>query len=551
MNQTTATTGVQRGGLSKALSSSLPSLLKMQRKLRTRELSDYCVDGIIIGTGKADFTQNNVVYRLNYNNKEFQLIDVPGIEGNESRYEAMVQEAIAKAHLVFYINGTNKKPETETGRKIKQYLNRDAVVHVICNVRGKADSYEFDEDRVSLEQTHRDAIVTLEQTQNVLGNILEPELLQGLHLVQGLIGFCSMAFTDNMSTTINPERRDLIKAQLAYLKDFKNKEEMRRFSRIREIEEIIHDQCSNFDRNIILSNKRKVTRLLEETLEILKQQLIAHEKVAKNIRKETSGCAKEIDSAFSNFATSFSRKRGNLINGFFEELHEVAHNSIETHFSDKNLIEKSIEEHAEKLQKKVKFNFMQMQKSELATLSENIDRSVKRLQENVKRVKFEHELNTASMDSTKWKGDMDSVNFSINELGGIFLGIGGYALSGLAIGSVFPGVGNAIGVAVGVAVGVVSNLLKYFFSGRGKKIREAQKKVAQTIEKQRELLKDETIDAERKFLENIRIDIKKKIVNELYHENKKMEDVEIVLKEKIITLSELKYRMEENPDGAV
>jgi hypothetical protein len=66
------------------------------------------VDGLIIGTGEADFTKGNTCYTLHIEGKDFQLLDVPGIEGNESNYVHHVKEAIAKAHMVIYVNGTNK-----------------------------------------------------------------------------------------------------------------------------------------------------------------------------------------------------------------------------------------------------------------------------------------------------------------------------------------------------------------------------------------------------------------------------------------------------------
>ena len=88
-----------------------------RKKAQTRR-----VDGLIIGTGEADFTKGNTLYPLNYKGKRFQLIDVPGIEGDESKYAHMVREAVAKAHLVLYVNGTNKKPEKATAEKIRSYL---------------------------------------------------------------------------------------------------------------------------------------------------------------------------------------------------------------------------------------------------------------------------------------------------------------------------------------------------------------------------------------------------------------------------------------------
>lgn len=58
---------------------------------------------------------------MNYNGKHFQLIDSPGNEGNKSKCTLMDCKVVSKAHLVFYVNGTNKKPEKVTAQKIGDY----------------------------------------------------------------------------------------------------------------------------------------------------------------------------------------------------------------------------------------------------------------------------------------------------------------------------------------------------------------------------------------------------------------------------------------------
>ncbi|XBY08216.1 hypothetical protein ABR759_00505 [Escherichia coli] len=51
------------------------------------------MDGLIIGTGEADFTKDNTHYNLRIDDKDFQLIDVPGIEGNETCYTHLVKKS--------------------------------------------------------------------------------------------------------------------------------------------------------------------------------------------------------------------------------------------------------------------------------------------------------------------------------------------------------------------------------------------------------------------------------------------------------------------------
>nr|MBP9942727.1 hypothetical protein [Comamonas sp.] len=72
------------------LNRQLTALLDMLVVYERQKAQVHRVDGLIIGTGEADFTKGNTLYPLNYKGKRFQLIDVPGIEGDESKYAHMV-----------------------------------------------------------------------------------------------------------------------------------------------------------------------------------------------------------------------------------------------------------------------------------------------------------------------------------------------------------------------------------------------------------------------------------------------------------------------------
>lgn len=194
------------------------------------------IDGRIIGTGEADFTKGNTFYTLNYKGKRFQLIDVPGIEGDEGKYSHMVREAVAKAHLVFYVNGTNKKPEKATAEKIRSYLRLGTQVCPLVNVRGNADAYEFEEDRQALESG------ALQQTVGVLESVLGAKAMQSGHCVQGLLAFSALAAAPGTErTTIHPSRdRDLVIQQRNYRKYFASPKAMYEFSQIKSVAQVLH-----------------------------------------------------------------------------------------------------------------------------------------------------------------------------------------------------------------------------------------------------------------------------------------------------------------------
>ena len=78
-----------------------------------------CVDGRIIGTGRSDYTQGSTEYNLTIGDKTFALIDIPGIEGDESKFEEIIRDSLDKAHTIFYVNGSGKKLEQATLEKVK------------------------------------------------------------------------------------------------------------------------------------------------------------------------------------------------------------------------------------------------------------------------------------------------------------------------------------------------------------------------------------------------------------------------------------------------
>lgn len=541
----------EQHSLSDLVSRRLPTLLKLQKELEHVQRCAGQVDGEIVGTGQADFTQDNVLYEFNHQGKSFQLIDVPGIEGNESKYEAMVKTAIAKAHLVFYVNGTNKKPEADTARKIKQYLNRDAKIYAICNLRGKADSYEFAQDRQSLEQTHKDAVATREQTREVLEEILGTELVSGCQSLQGLLGFTSVAFDERGLTSIHASRTDLLKSQRAYRQDFVSLQAMRNFSQLDQLHQVISKGCANFEVDIVESNKRKVLRLLQDTEHDLKKQRDEHQEFSCKIDMEILECQKSIRLSFEELTTNFRKQRNNALVSFFNELTSAARMAVEEHFSDKDDVEQAIQNHVITGQEQLTKRLENSQEELLEQLSKAIEQALKRLQENAERVSFQQRLSAAASSSFSLSSAMDAISFNFSDVGGLLLNIGSYAMSGFAIGSLIPGVGNIVGAVIGGIFGLVATGLRYFFGGRSKKIAEAQAKVSEAIKKERMICEKTFEQDTQSMLGKIKEQIESTTLCQLDSERNKLLEVGKLFDDKIASIQAIKNQVEAKPYGTI
>jgi TPR repeat protein len=529
----------------------LPDLLKRQQNIEVMRISTEQVDGVIIGTGEADFTKGNVEYEFTHKDKTFQLVDVPGIEGDESKYEILVEEAVAKAHLIFYVNGTNKKPEAETAKKIKKYLNQDAVVYAICNIRGKADSYEFDEDRVELEETHKDAAATRDQTVAVLAEILGQDLLLGAQCVQGLMAFCAVAYNEKNLSTISPNRAiDLNKAQTSYLLDFKDKSTMKHFSQINEVEGVIIKKFSTFKEDIVASNKRKVVRRIDEAIIELTEFKLEQDKITTEIKVEMDSCTQLIRGRFQNFSTSLSNKRMQAMNSFFTSITEGANAIIRENFDDKSYIENRINSLISQQQNDFSKEVEQIHHSEMSELTNNINQAIKRLEEDMKNVNFKNNLANASKHSISLQSAIDAIDLNLKDLGGALFNIGSYALSGFGLGTVIPGLGNIAGAVIGAIGGLIVAVFKWLQS-KDTKIREAQTKARQSIDSSRRDFQ-KTFDSETQtIIKDINTSIQQSVFHGLDSEYQKMVDISVVLNSQIQTISNFKETVIRKQYGTV
>lgn len=81
---------------------------RFEEKLKHLEVF---ADGGIIGNGRSDFTVETQSYTFEWENQKFNLLDVPGIEGKESKVTNSIENAVQKAHAVFYVTGKAAAPQ--------------------------------------------------------------------------------------------------------------------------------------------------------------------------------------------------------------------------------------------------------------------------------------------------------------------------------------------------------------------------------------------------------------------------------------------------------
>ncbi len=467
-----------RQQLAQALDAFTQSSVELERqRQRARR-----IDGRIIGTGQADYTKANTHYRLRIAGKPFQLIDAPGIEGDVKRYSHLVEEAVAKAHLVFFVNGTNKKPEAKTAREIGRYLRRNTQVLPIVNVRGLADAYEFEEDRGAIAD-NKEAANALLQTESVLQAALGEGVVLPGHCVQGNLAFSALAIdVDSGLTSIHPDRQDLARAQRGYLEAFGSAADMLRFSEVSALVDVLTARTRTFESDIVESNKGQVLALVGQTKGTLARMREQHAKFMASVAPHFNACLKEVERVRDDTLRDTRAELQGASNTFFVDITAASDEVIERNFGNVAAIDTSLREAIAAHQETLGRRWKERCDGASSRMEEDVANATRRLTEDVDRMNLQLRLETPlPRNSLGLDAGHLEMDLSLTDWGGMVAEVGSYAFLGFEIGTTFPGYGNLIGAAVGVVAGLVK-VIASWLTGKRDRIRKAQKQMHAQIE---------------------------------------------------------------------
>jgi hypothetical protein len=528
----------------------LPALVQSILTLEQQRAEAARVDGRIIGTGEADFTKGNTCYKLNYKGKAFQLIDVPGIEGDETKYAHMVKQAVAKAHLVFYVNGTNKKPEKATAEKIRTYLHRGTQVCPIVNVRGNADAYEFEEDRLAL-MNHGGCSTALEQTTEVLRSVLtEDVLLPGL-CVQGLLGFSSLAMTKGKTTIHLSREHDLVVHQRKYAKYFGATKHMFEFSQLQEVARVLHKKLGTFKEDIVESNKVKVREMLAENIQVLSTLADEHKKFLGKVQPEFDKCREAIEGALQTFERVMAAGRKNLWSSFFNDMEDRANTIVADHFGDNDEIKSRLDKAFKRGQADVADKLNQQMEEHVKVLQDSLAQAMQRLAEDVRRVEFQQRVRVEEHGTKSlYRSAALDMDVGIKGWGAVALNIGSFAMTGATIGSSFPVIGTAIGAVVGAVVGALASLGQYFM-GKEKRIRAAQGQAQEKIDEARDRVMSGLAQEQKKIIDPMRQEVTDSVLKQVDTMQASLVRPIQIIERQISLLTNIKQQLEKMPYGTI
>ena len=407
------------------------------------------VHGEIVGDGSSDFTKQSAEYTLEIEGNKVTLIDVPGIEGNESQYVSIIKEALRKAHIVFYVQGRNRKPDVKIAKKIGDYLSDWTRVYSIHNIRGGVENYELEEnlDTVISPETKEISAEIEESFKSILG-----DLYLGNISLQGLIALASSGrFKD---------REDYFKHSQRIQKLFKNFDNATSFSNFKSLRDQIVDCNSNYSEIIKESGLQKAEGLKIKGQSILGKIANTHVNEIDQLRKKLNEIIRKIKITFSSFPTRIQYNVNLEIEKGFSDLKSELIEIINKKISSKdrqNFIEHKLKNFAGAMERK---------------LSKVINKEIKRVEveistyltefENIsKNLSHFNNIQVDNIDFSK-KDVLRHLEINIDDV----VDVGSMMVSGAAIGMAL---GQLFGAAAGAVVGGVVGIAKKFIFGDGGK----------------------------------------------------------------------------------
>ncbi len=454
------------------------------------KFSPYMVDGTIIGNGSQDFTKSYTAYALSINDVKTQLVDCPGIEGNEELFKEIIENALKKCHLVCYVARESKGIETGTLERVRDYLGSNVEVMGIQNIPfNPTKEYEGKSYFADAKREIDKAVKKRCNIEDSLKTVIPPELYTNTISVSALPGLCAIAQKNGESTFADPlsfgegnvVRDSLVTLRRQQRNLFRHatKQELVELSGLNDLSAAIADSCANAPLRI---KRNALLRLSEKLKSLFLSPLEAN---GKNLKQTCQSVEKRVDAYVRN-----------LDNARFQMVRNIEHavqDSIYDFYRDK-VLEKIIYPHIEqnvgikedKLNAEIAARSDQLsvdlKAAMAAALKTSQDESLDRIGQYTKEFQHGMELDFAKLnvDFPVLSGD----SFGLSDFGGWAFSIGGYALSGAAIGSMIPGLGNIAGAVVGALVGFALKLWEWASTwGKSAKINKAKSEARDAIDR--------------------------------------------------------------------
>ena len=295
----------------------------------TESLKEFA-DGQIIGDGRSYFTRDNTSFDFNYNNHEFALIDVPGIEGDESVVRTAIEEAVKKAHAIFYVTRTARPPQTHEGEKgdkkgtlekMKEHLGAQTEVWTIYN---HAVNNPRSLKQPLIGQGEKDGLRALDEK-------LKQELAE--KYCQSLIVSARPAYL-GLTECVIPGSKEA-NEQRKFLERFGTRDKILELSGLPNfVEKLSSEIIVDYRNKIKRSNLNKACQTLDSSICDLKVLSQKFKEDRKKVRDEVLNSQTRIMVLMEQFTGILDSLRGKILQAFQNEIRASLYNEIDKDISN-------------------------------------------------------------------------------------------------------------------------------------------------------------------------------------------------------------------------
>ena len=335
--------------------------------------AQHLADGTIIGNGRSDFTLDTQRYLFTTENQTFALLDVPGIEGKESKVESSIWEAVKKAHAVFYVTGKAAAPQKGENKnkgtleKIKDHLGAQTEVWSIYNKRIT--------NPMQLEKGQLTSAGEQESLKE-LDNRMSEQLGENYQNCLPLSAYPAFLSASDCLLPGSAEQRNKNKFLARYpAEELLAKTNMQFF-----IEMLTGSMVENSKEKIERSNVHKANQVVVGALKQVKQlQKEKFSPLLSQLEKEFSDTEIQLDTALRGLRSRLQRAGKDLIDEFMRDTRRDIYEIIEDDISNdrfKSILKREIKDH----QKILSGKLPDVMNSELSSFEDSLQDIIERFQ---------------------------------------------------------------------------------------------------------------------------------------------------------------------------
>ena len=285
-------------------------------------------DGSIIGNGRSDFTLQSHSYRFVAGGQQFQLIDVPGIEGDEKQVMNAIDSSVKKAHAVFYVTrnatppGSGSEGQEGTIDKIKRQLGKQTEVWAIFNKSATNPQVLQGQTLV----TQNDAVGLSDMGKSLTAS-LGTETYRGHVCVSGMPAFLVAA------TCLVPNNPH-VRSREKFLASMGRDEILQRSGMHAFLQFLRSELCQNFQTKIRDANIKKIRSCLQDGISHLHQARDNFANAAQKLDVQQKSASSQIDGLLSGTSQKLKSECHDELSGKKSAMRRAIYDYIESNQSN-------------------------------------------------------------------------------------------------------------------------------------------------------------------------------------------------------------------------